>query len=144
MIDVNRMKLLAQQMRRALELFAASITDESAMMEIADVYPEYSAGKPYKTGDIFRWGTNADGETQLWQVLQGHTSATHWPPNEAVSLYKAIGFTAEGYSIWTQPLGATDAYQEGDIVEYEGSLWISTCANNVWAPGVYGWESYSA
>lgn len=142
---MNNAKLdfLSKQIRRALELFAETITDESTMMEVADMYPQYAVGKAYKTGDVFSYGVNKDGETQLYQVLQPHTSAAEWKPGEAVSLYKAIGITPQGYPIWTQPLGATDAYQKGDIVQDEGELWISTIDNNVWKPGVYGWEKYA-
>lgn len=142
---MNNAKLdfLSKQIRRALELFAETITDESTMMEVADMYPAYAVGKAYKTGDVFSYGVNKDGETQLYQVLQPHTSAAEWKPGEAVSLYKAIGITPQGYPIWTQPLGATDAYQKGDIVQDEGELWISTIDNNVWKPGVYGWEKYA-
>ena len=119
---MNNAKLdfLSKQIRRALELFAETITDESTMMEVADMYPAYAVGKAYKTGDVFSYGVNKDGETQLYQVLQPHTSAAEWKPGEAVSLYKAIGITPQGYPIWTQPLGATDAYQKGDIVQDEG------------------------
>ena len=41
---------------------------------------------------------------------------------------------------WRQPLGAHDAYQLGAKVSYNGKHYINTTANNVWAPGVYGWE----
>ena len=142
---MNNAKLdfLSKQIRRALELFAETITDESTMMEVADMYPQYAVGKAYKTGDVFSYGVNKDNETQLYQVLQPHPSAAEWKPGEAVSLYKAIGITPQGYPIWTQPLGATDAYQKGDIVQDEGELWISTIDNNVWKPGVYGWEKYA-
>ena len=47
------------------------------------------------------------------------------------------------YSEWVQPTGAHDAYQVGDIVSYNGKLYVSTAANNVWAPGVYGWSEYT-
>lgn len=40
---------------------------------------------------------------------------------------------------WVQPTGAHDAYQIGDRVTYNGQTWVCTVANNVWAPGVYGW-----
>lgn len=39
--------------------------------------------------------------------------------------------------------GAQDAYQTGDKVYYPGegdTVYISTVDNNVWQPGVYGWE----
>lgn len=130
----------AQQFRRALQLFAASITDESTMMEIADVYPKWSGkSKSYKTGNILAYGVNADGETQLYTVLLDHTSQANWTPDTATSLYKKIGFTAEGVNIWTQPLGATDAYNAGDVVEHKGQQWTSDVDGNVWEPGVYGW-----
>ena len=125
-----------------MEIFAGTVTDESTMMEIADIYPGYKVGREYKVGNVFGWGVNADNETQLYQVLQDHVSREEWKPDEAVSLYKKIGITPGGYPIWTQPYGASDAYQKGDIVQHKESLWISTIDNNVWEPGVYGWEEY--
>ena len=132
----------AKQLRRALQLFAQSITDESTMMEIADIYPKWSGdSKSYKTGDIVAYGVNADGETQLYTVLQDHTSQVDWTPDTATSLFKAVGFTDSGVPIWTQPLGATDAYMTGDRVDYNGVIYESTIDNNVWSPEAYpqGW-----
>lgn len=141
MLD-SRLEFIAKQVRRALELLASQITDESTMMEIADIYPGYVVGKAYKTGEVFKYGVNADNESQLYQVLQAHTSAEVWKPDESPSLYKKVGVSPSGYPIWTQPLGASDAYQTGDIVQHSGGLWISTIDNNVWEPGVYGWNVY--
>lgn len=130
----------AKQLRRALQLWAATLTDESTMMEIADIYPKWNGNsKSYKTGDIFSYGVNADGETQLYSVLQDHTSQSDWTPDTASSLYKKVGFTDSGVSIWTQPLGATDAYNKGDEVSHNGQIWTSDIDGNVWEPGVYGW-----
>ena len=130
-----------KQLRRAMQLFAQTVTDESMMMEMADVYPKWSSdSKFYKTGEIVAYGKNADGETQLYTVLQNHTSQAGWTPDAAASLYKAVGFTASGVAIWTQPLGASDAYMAGDVVEYNGQTWVSDVDNNVWQPGVYGWS----
>ncbi len=132
----------AKQFRRALQLWAQTLTDESTMMEIADVYPKWSGdSKSYKTGDTVAYGVNADGETQLYTVLLAHTSQENWTPDTTPSLYKAVGFTADGVSIWTQPLGATDAYNIGDIVEHNGQKWVSDVNGNVWEPGVYGWTA---
>lgn len=130
----------AKQLRRALQLWAATLTDESTMMEIADIYPKWNGNsKSYKTGDIFSYGVNADGETQLYSVLQDHTSQPDWTPDTASSLYKKVGFTDSGVNIWTQPLGATDAYNMGDEVSHNGQIWTSDIDGNVWEPGVYGW-----
>ena len=41
---------------------------------------------------------------------------------------------------WVQPIGAQDAYSVGTRVSHNNSHWISTVDNNVWEPGVYGWE----
>lgn len=135
----------AKQLRRAIQLWAATLTDESTMMEIADIYPAWvSSGKSYKIGDIFSYGVNSDGETQLYSVLQAHTSQSDWTPDTAVSLYKKVGFTDSGVPIWTQPLGATDAYQMGDRVEHNGKIWESDYNANVWEPGVFGWHEVAA
>jgi len=41
---------------------------------------------------------------------------------------------------WVQPTGAHDAYMKGAKVTYNGKVYVSNCDNNVWAPGVYGWD----
>lgn len=132
---------LAQQMNRFVQMSvqSANLTDEKAM-EVADLYPEWAATKAYPENEIVKYGVNADGETQLYKVIQAHTSQEDWTPDTATSLYKKIGFTEDGVSIWTQPLGASDAYMKDDVVSFENQLWISTADNNVWQPGVYGWE----
>ena len=132
-------KFVMQQLRRALELYCQTITDESVMMEVADVYPLWTVGKAYTVGEICRYGVNSDNESQLYQVLQAHTSQSDWTPDVATSLFKAVGISPSGIPIWTQPLGASDAYQTGDRVMYNDQIWVSTCDNNVWQPGVYGW-----
>lgn len=138
----------ALEMRTALQYFVASLDAETQldlMLEIPSVYPAYAVGKAYKTKDVFSYGINAVGDPQLYQVLQDHTSAAEWTPDTAVSLYKAIGVTETGYPVWVQPLGATDAYNTGDIVSYNGALYISTIDGNVWAPDAYpaGWTVYT-
>lgn len=138
----------ALEMRTALQYFVASLDAETQldlMLEIPSVYPAYAVGKAYKTKDVFSYGINAVGDPQLYQVLQDHTSAAEWTPDTAVSLYKAIGVTETGYPVWVQPLGATDAYNTGDIVSYNGALYISTIDGNVWAPDTYpaGWTVYT-
>ena len=136
----NKM-FIAQQYNRFMQMSvqSANLPDDQAM-EVADLYPEWVAMKAYAVDEIVKYGVNADGETQLYKVIQAHTSQEDWKPDVTASLYKAIGFTDDGVSIWTQPLGATDAYMTGDVVSYEDQLWISTVDNNVWQPGVYGWE----
>jgi hypothetical protein len=110
------------------------------MMAVATVFPAYEIGKTYKVKEVFSYGINGVGDPQLYQVLQAHTSSETWPPDISPSLYKAIGVTEDGYPEWAQPLGATDAYNTGDVVSYNGVLYKSIMDANVYPPDVCGWE----
>ena len=39
-----------------------------------------------------------------------------------------------------EKITCTNPYKKGDKVTHNGSTWVSTVDNNVWEPGVYGWE----
>lgn len=137
---------MALELRKALQLFLATMdadTQAESMMAVASVFPKYQIGKAYAAKEVFAYGENSVGDPQLYQVLQAHTSAEEWTPDTAASLYKKIGVTEEGYPEWVQPLGASDAYNTGDVVSYNGALYKSTIDGNVWAPDVYpaGWET---
>lgn len=139
----------ALELRKALQFFLATMdvdTHAADMMEVASVFPKYQVGKAYKTKEVFAYGENGVGDAQLYQVLQDHTSAEQWTPDTAVSLYKKIGVTDDGYPEWVQPLGASDAYNTGDIVSHNGTLYESTIDGNVWSPIDYpqGWKEYKA
>ena len=135
---MNRMQA-AEQMRRALQMFAASLGEEDALV-IASVYPEWNGNSnAYKTGEWVKYGEDAMGDARLYQVLQDHTSQSQWTPDTATSLYKRVGVSADGTPKWVQPVGATDAYNKGDVVEHNGAKWVSDIDANVWEPGVYGW-----
>ena len=135
----------ALELRKALQLFLATMdadTQAESMMAVASVFPKYEIGKAYKAKEVFSYGENAVGDAQLYQVLQDHTSAGEWAPDVTTSLYKKIGVTEEGYPEWVQPLGASDAYNTGDVVSYKGVLYESTIDGNVWAPDAHpaGWK----
>lgn len=137
-------KLIAEQSARLNQITLGSIElTEEQMLEVADLYPLWQVNKKYEPAVILKWGWNDDNESQLYQVLQQHISQEGWEPDKAPSLFKKIGFDPEsGYPIWSQPVGASDAWQKDDIVEHKGKNWISTVDNNVWEPGVYGWVEY--
>lgn len=139
----------ALEMRKALQMFVGTLDVETQldkMLEIPSVFPVYEVGRAYTTKEVFSYGVNSVGDPKLYQVLQDHTSAEQWTPDTATSLYKKIGVTEDGYPEWVQPLGATDAYNTGDIVSYNGKLYRSTIDGNVWSPDAYptGWEEYTA
>lgn len=134
----------ALELRKALQLFLATMdadTQATDMMEVATMFPKYQVGKAYSVKEVFSYGENGVGDPQLYQVLQAHTSAAEWTPDGTPSLYKKIGVTEDGYPEWVQPLGASDAYNTGDIVSYNGTLYKSTIDGNVWSPDAYpaGW-----
>jgi len=137
---MNRMQA-AEQMRKALQLYVAALSEDDALM-VATVYPEWAANVKYKNKEWVKYGENDLGDPVLYQVLQDHTSQAQYTPDTATSLYKKVGETADGTPKWVQPCGATDAYNKGDIVDYNGVKYISTVNANVWAPDVYGWEVY--
>lgn len=134
----------AEQLRRALQLFAASLSEEQAM-EVATVYPEWKVNVSYSVGDYVTYGENGVGDPQLYKVVQAHVSQDDWTPDIAVSLFVAVGLDPQGYPIWSRPTGAHDAYNTGDIVDYNGTLYRSKIDGNIYSPDEYpaGWELYT-
>ena len=135
---------LAEQFRRAMQLFTAGLTEEQAL-QVPGVYPVWAPQTAYAVDDIISYGVNSLGDPQLYKVVQAHTSQADWLPSATPSLYDPFGLNAEGYPVWAQPSGAHDAYNTGDIVDYNGTLYQSTIDGNVWSPDVYpqGWQVYT-
>lgn len=124
----------AEQMRRALQMFAFSLTDEQAL-EVPCVYDVWQIGKAYDVGDKITYGTNSVGDPQLYRVAQAHTSQEDWTPDKVPSIYVPIGLDDNGYAVWAQPTGAHDAYNTGDVVNYSGTLYESLIDGNITVPG---------
>ena len=126
--------VLAEQMRRTMQMFAGTLTDEQAM-EVATVYDSWKIGKNYTKGEIFSYGVNSVGDPQLYRVNQAHISQADWLPDAEEALYTPIGLDESGYPVWAQPSGAHDAYNTGDIVNYNGTLYESLIDGNCTIPG---------
>lgn len=139
---MNRLQR-AEQLRRALQLFAQSLTDDETVMEIPAVFDAWVAGVQLKKDQLVTYGVNSVGDPQLYRVIQPHVTTEGWEPPKTPALFRKVGVTPSGYPIWSQPTGAADAYNKGDIVSYEGDLYISIVDANVWRPDVYGWEAYT-
>ena len=135
----------AEQMRRALQLYAQTLTDDQAL-EVATVFPAYEVGKTYAADTLLTYGVNAVGDPQLYRAAQEHTSQADWAPDKTPALYTPIGLTEEGFPVWSQPTGAHDAYNTGDVVDYNGALYESLMDGNTYAPDAYpaGWKVYEA
>lgn len=141
---MNRMQC-AEQFRKALQMFAASLTDEQAM-EVATIYDKWEPVKSYAQGELLTYGENSVGDPQLYRVAQAHTSQEDWLPPETPSLYTPIGLDSHGYPVWSAPTGAHDAYNTGDIVNYNGTLYLSQVDGNTTVPGTDEryWTVYAA
>jgi hypothetical protein len=115
---------------------APTLTDEQAVT-VLSVYPEWSADGSYSADDRVRY---SDG---FYRCLQAHDAQESWNPAASASLWSAIidatVLPIGEYPLWQQP-SSTNPYMEGDKVTFNGSVWTSVIDNNVWAPGVFGWE----
>lgn len=131
----------AEQLRYAIQLYARTL-DEDKVLMIATVFDKWSPnGHGYEIGEYCVYGEDDNGDPVLYMCIQAHNSQPDWTPDKAVSLFKVVGVTEDGYPEWSQPVGASDAYMKDDIVSYNGALYISLIDNNVWSPDVYpaGW-----
>lgn len=134
----------AQAIREAMDVAGATLTDEQAL-ECVRLYRPWEVGKAYTMGEFLTYGVNGVGDPQLYKVAQGHTSQADWTPDKTPALYVAIGLDDSGYPVWSQPTGAHDAYNKGDVVNYNGVLYESLIDGNVYSPEAYpaGWAVYS-
>lgn len=134
-----------EHMRKVLQMFAASLDDEKAM-EVSTIYDSWAVGKSYLVGEFVTYGQNGVGDPQLYRVVQAHTSQADWTPNVTPALFVAIGLNEKGYPVWSQPTGAHDAYNTGDIVDYNGTLYLSLIDGNAYSPEIYpeGWTIFTA
>ena len=100
------------------------------------VYPQWDGNSVYyEVGDRVLYN-----ET-LYKVLIAHTSQPDWMPTETPAIFAKV-LTDEingGILPWEQP-ESTNPYMTGDQVIHNDYIWTSTVDNNIWEPGVYGWE----
>lgn len=123
------MKLAVKQARQ--------VTDDAEALSLQVLYKNWDKqiGKELTVGEYI----NYNGV--LYKVLQQHTVQEQWTPVAAPSLFAKVLVDPTGETIleWEQP-DSTNPYMKGDKVKHNDKVWQSTIDNNVWAPGVYGWE----
>lgn len=123
----------AAQLRAKVENMAAELEDTDAL-KVVELFPEWQADKAYAIGDRVKYGN------VLYKCLIAHTSQADWNPKDSVSLWARVLIPDPGdIPEWEQP-SSTNPYMTGDKVRHNGKVWISTIDNNIWEPGVYGWE----
>lgn len=125
----------ARRLRPLIVKASAILSDEDAL-EAVELFPAWVADIAYAADERIRYGG------KLYRCVQAHTSQTEWTPDQTPALWTEVALPGE-IPVWKQPTGAQDAYMTGDKVHYpdaDGAVYVSTVDNNVWEPGVYGWE----
>ncbi len=128
----------ARELRAVIEGAVSAYTmDDAAAISVVELFPKWEIGKEYAIGN------RVQHEGKLYECVNQHTAAAEWSPPVSASLWDEVKVDPEtGYDEWQQPTGAHDAYNTGDRVIYNGSVYESKINGNVWAPDVYpaGWE----
>ena len=114
---------------------SGSISEDKITM-FSDIFEDWCSGVHYTVGQIRKYG---EEEELLYMCDIEHDSQEDWTPDK-VSMWHQVGSPKEEYPAWIQPLGAEGAYALGAKVSHNEKKWVSTVANNVWEPGVYGWN----
>lgn len=126
---------LARKLRPYIEKAAANLDDVDAL-EAVQLFPRWEPNIKYEVDDRVRY------ENILYRCLQPHNSQESWTPITAASLWaKVLIPDPEVIPDWEQP-DSTNAYQIGDKVRFEGKVYESLIANNIWSPSAYpaGWS----
>ena len=93
--------LAAEQLRKALQMFAATLEDERAL-EIATVFPAWAPDQYYTAGAVISYGD----EMVKPAGLTGETLMTA-TPGGAVSVVNSDGSTSELYGTCVKENGTT-------------------------------------
>lgn len=123
----------AKSLRQQIESLAETLEDDKAL-QVSELFPTWTIDLSYEVGARVRY------EGILYKCLTSHTSQETWTPTAAPSLWAQVLIPdPETIPEWVQP-ESTNPYMEGDKVTHNGKTWVSNIDNNVWEPGVYGWD----
>lgn len=111
--------------------------DDITISEHPSLFPSWTENWRGKAGDIVM------DEGSLYRSIHDVGEGQNTKPSNTPSMWTPVSDPTEEYPAWVQPIGAHDAYSIGDKVTYDNKHWVSTADNNVWQPGVYGWEVVS-
>ena len=132
---LNVLTIKEESLNKIGKLVASQVTDDVVALDIKEFYDYWKAGTSYTSGQYIQY------LSVLYKVLITHISQADWTPDVSPSLFAKVLVdpTGETISEWVQP-DSTNAYMTGDKVEHNEQIYVSTIDNNVWEPGVYGWE----
>jgi len=118
--------------RKQIEQAAVSLPDQDAL-SVPELFPHWRENMTVSVDDRICY------VDKLYRVVQAHTTQIGWEPDITPALFTEIAKPGE-IPEWKQPTGAQDAYAKGDKVRHNDKVWQSNTDNNVWEPGVYGWD----
>ena len=126
-----------EQTQRFIEAFKKmrdTLTDQQAS-SVADMYPTLKAnGELVKAGTRINWnGVIYKAAVDLWD-----TEANN--PTNTSSLWAALDYK-EGHRVIPETLTVSTAFAQDECGWWNGVLYKSLLANNVWTPNEYaaGW-----
>lgn len=123
----------ARRMRAFLEALANFLADNEAL-EAVELF------QPWRSDGSYQRGLRVQHQGVLYRCLQDHQAQLEWNPLDAPSLWARVLIDDPNSApAWIQP-DSTNPYAKGDRVMHRGRVWVSLVADNVWEPGVYGWE----
>ena len=112
-----------------------ALTDQQASL-VADLYPSLkSKGELVKAGTRIDWnGEIKKAAVDLWDTAENN-------PDNAPSLWESLDYK-EGYRMIPAAITVTTAFGLDECGWWNGTLYKSLIANNVWTPDEYpvGWE----
>lgn len=125
----------AYKLRAILEKAAQGLEDKDASMA-PSFFPRLKEdGGLVSAGTKINWlGAVKRAAVDLWDTAESN-------PSNAPDLWEDIIFK-DGYRIIQETLTSGLAFAEGECGWWDGVLYRSTIANNVWTPEAYpdGWE----
>ena len=123
----------AKRLRALIEALADFLEDEEAL-EGVELFQKWDSAVRYTAGQRVRYNGI------LYRCLQDHQAQAGWNPGSAPSLWARVLIEdPDTVPDWVQP-DSTNPYALGDKVRHLGRLWVSVVPENIWEPGVYGWE----
>ena len=138
----------AEQLRRALQMFAATLTEEQAL-EIATVYPVWEANHAYQVGDIRL--AAYEGTHQPWRCRQEHDTAAYPDITPDGSAWRTFwvpfhGTGPQTAQDWVAPTMAEDMYKAGEYMIYTDGITYRCLSDTNFSPEDYpeAWECVEA
>ena len=132
---IKEVEAKEQSLNKIGKIVANQVTDDAIALSIQEFYDEWETNVNYIVGQYITYNDI------LYKVLTNHTSQETWTPDVTGSLFAKVLVDPTGETVldWVQP-DSTNPYMKDDKVKYNEKIYVSTIDNNVWEPGVYGWE----